>query len=128
MRTLALGRPLTSGSALQRYFQSWGYADIARTVEMCGCNFVTPRFSAAASAATAPASLAMLAAMPRAFVLPALVLNVEARVVVLLDQPGRREAAGRHCQVVRFVMGITSDSRGICSLAKDKEPPERPAA
>ena len=27
-----------------------------------------------------------------------------------------------------FVMGITSDGRGICPLAKDKEPPERPAA
>ena len=48
--------PMTSDSALRRYFRTWGLSGhCADCREMCGRNLVTPRLSAAACAA-APAA------------------------------------------------------------------------
>ena len=49
--------PMTSDGALRRYFRNWGLSGLcADCREVCGCNLVTPRLSAAAHAA-APAAL-----------------------------------------------------------------------
>ena len=57
---------ITSLAAMQRYFRSWTISGhCADCREACGCNFVTPRFSAAARVA-APGSLAKLTAIRRA--------------------------------------------------------------